>query len=269
MKILFLVYHGFSNASGISKKIHYQVDGLRQNGHDVHLCYYDFDVRGHRCRFVDCRIIKDFGKGQLAALRQRIYYSDILNYCQQNRIQVVYARSFQNASPLLIRLFRKLNSIGIKSVTEIPTYPYDGEFIGFDIITRIKLKIDQLFRDRLSKQMKAIVTFSDAVEIFGQRTIRISNGVNFDDIPVHEYYGDNETINLIGVAEVHFWHGFDRIISGIGEYYRNNQNGRKIIFHIVGGVGGGEMHGSKFATGFEELIKRYQLAEHIKFYGQL
>ena len=43
MKILFLVYHGFSAESGISKKIHYQVKGLRQNGHEVHLCYYDFD----------------------------------------------------------------------------------------------------------------------------------------------------------------------------------------------------------------------------------
>ena len=50
MKILFLVYHGFSDESGISKKIHYQVKGLRKNGHEVHLCYYDFDSRGHRCR---------------------------------------------------------------------------------------------------------------------------------------------------------------------------------------------------------------------------
>ncbi len=45
MKILFLVYHGFSEVSGISKKIRYQVKGLRENGHEVHLCYYDFDGR--------------------------------------------------------------------------------------------------------------------------------------------------------------------------------------------------------------------------------
>ena len=30
MKILFLVYHGISEVSGISKKIHYQVKGLRE-----------------------------------------------------------------------------------------------------------------------------------------------------------------------------------------------------------------------------------------------
>ena len=59
MKILFLVYHGFSEVSGISKKIHYQVKGLRENGYEVHLCYYDFDANGHRCRYVDDVVIKD------------------------------------------------------------------------------------------------------------------------------------------------------------------------------------------------------------------
>ena len=48
MKILFLVYHGFSDVSGISKKIHYQVKGLRENGYEVHLCYSGFAVNGHR-----------------------------------------------------------------------------------------------------------------------------------------------------------------------------------------------------------------------------
>ena len=47
MKILFLVYHGFSEVSGISKKIHYQAKGLCQNGHEVHLCYYDQGQDGH------------------------------------------------------------------------------------------------------------------------------------------------------------------------------------------------------------------------------
>ena len=66
MKILFLVYHGFSAESGISKKIHYQVRGLRQNGHEVHLCYYDFDSSGNRCRYVNGHVIQNYGKGKLA-----------------------------------------------------------------------------------------------------------------------------------------------------------------------------------------------------------
>ena len=70
MRILFLVYHGFSEHSGISKKIHYQVKGLRENGHVVHLCYYAQNEDNHWCRFVDGQVIKDYGKGKLAGLRQ-------------------------------------------------------------------------------------------------------------------------------------------------------------------------------------------------------
>ena len=94
MNILFFVYHGFSDVSGISKKIHYQVKGLQQNGHEVHLCYYDFDKNGHRCRFVDGKVIMDYGKGHIAAIRSRIQYSCIYDYCVANCIDVVYVRSF-------------------------------------------------------------------------------------------------------------------------------------------------------------------------------
>lgn len=270
MKILFLVYHGFSEVSGISKKIHYQVKGLRENGYEVHLCYYDFDAKGHRCRFVDDEIIMDYGKGLFAGLRQRVDYNCVYNYCKDNGIQFVYARCFQNANPWLIRLFKRFKMLGIKSVTEIPTYPYDAEFVGFPLMTRLGLLIDQLFRHQLSRQMSAIVTFSDAETIFGQRTIRISNGVDMDSIPLHNYLAPVDgSIHLIGVAEVHYWHGFDRLIAGLGDYYKTTQNPRQIFFHIVGGVADSEMYNSIHAPGFSELMDKYNIRDNVVFHGQL
>ena len=270
MRILFLVYHGFSEVSGISKKIHYQVKGLRENGYEVHLCYYDFDSNGHRCRFVDGEVIKDYGKGFLAGLRQRIDYDCVYDYCELKGIDFVYARCFQNANPWLIRFFKRLKKLGVKSVTEIPTYPYDQEFVGFPFMTRVGLRIDQLFRTQLSKQMNAIVTFSDAETIFGQRTIRISNGVDMDSIPLHNYRApEDNSIHLIGVAEVHYWHGFDRLIAGLGEYYRNSTNPRDVFFHIVGGVWKSEMYDSIHAHGFSELMEKYNIQDKVIFHGQL
>ena len=271
MKILFLVYHGFSEVSGISKKIHYQVKGLRENGYEVHLCYYDFDNKGHRCRFVDDDVIKDYGTGFLAGLRQRIDFNCVYKYCKRNGIQFVYARCFQNANPFLIRFFKKLKKLGIKSVTEIPTYPYDQEFAVFPFSIRLAIKIDQLFRNQLSKQMSAIVTFSDAERIFGQRTIRISNGVDFDSIPLHEYRIPSDgSIHLIGVAEVHIWHGYDRLIAGIGEYYKNTHDPRQVYFHIVGGVHPHERYRANvFHPGMQAIIDKYGIQDHIIFHGQL
>lgn len=271
MRILFLVYHGFSEVSGISKKIHYQVKGLRENGHEVHLCYYEFSENGHRCRYVDGEIINDYGKGVVAGLRQRIDYKCVYDYCKRHHIEFVYARCFQNANPFLILFFRKLNKLGVKSVTEIPTYPYDQEFALFSFKQRFELKIDQLFRNSLSKEMSAIVTFSDAEEIFGQRTIRISNGVDFDSIPLHQYKPPiDNSIHLIGVAEVHIWHAFDRLIAGIGEYYENVSNPRKVFFHIVGGVHPIERYkANRFHPGLQAIIDKYGIQDNIIFHGQL
>lgn len=269
MKILFLVYHGFSEVSGISKKIHYQVKGLRENGYEVHLCYYDFDANGHRCRYVDDKVIKDYGTGTLAGLRQRIDFDCIYEYCKDNGIQFVYARCFQNASPFLIRFFKKLKKLGIKAVTEIPTYPYDQEFETFSRQERLGLKIDQMFRNRLYRQQSAVVTFSDAETIFGQRTIRISNGVDFDSIPLYHFQPVDDALHFIGVAEVHLWHGYDRLISGLGEYYKKVENPRHIIFHIVGGVDPYDLYGEGNYKGIQTRIDEYALQKHVVFHGQL
>ena len=144
------------------------------------------------------------------------------------------------------------------------------------------MKIDQLFRHRLYQQMDALVTFSDAERIFGQRTIRISNGVDFDSIPLHHpplnlERAGGEALHLIGVAEVHDWHGFDRVMTGIGEYYsqkqtalatphslRENSHQPDVFFHVVGGV-----HPSQMANCFQPIIEKYHLQGRVIFHGQL
>ena len=267
MKILFLVYHGFSDESGISKKIHYQVKGLRQNGHEVHLCYYDFDSRGHRCRYVGNKVIADYGTGALAAIRSRTQLDCIYNYCAVNAIEMVYARSFMNASPILVRLFDKLNKRGIKCITEIPTYPYDSEFKGYPLKYKIPLYIDKLFRKALAKKMEAIVTFSNEETIFGKRTICISNGIDLDSIPIHNPKKQND-IHLIAVAEIHYWHGFDRLVAGMGEYYKLNPDARKVFFHVVGWEDDRGTTSNGYLT-VEQTAKKYNIGQYVVNHGKL
>ncbi len=267
MKILFLVYHGFSEESGISKKIHYQVKGLWQNGHEVHLCYYDFDSRGHRCRYVDDKVIADYGMGAIAALCSRTQLDCIYYYCIDNGIEMVYARSFMNASPVLVRLFGKLNKQDIKCVTEIPTYPYDQEFKGYPLKYKIPLYIDKIFRRALAAQMEAIVTFSNEENIFGKRTIRISNGIDLDSIPLHNPKKQQD-IHLIAVAEIHYWHGFDRLVSGLGEYYKSNPNGRKVYFHIVGWEDDRGTTSNGYLT-VEQMARKYGIEKYVINHGKL
>ena len=269
MKILFLVYHGFSDESGISKKIHYQVKGMQQNGHEVHLCYYDFDSSGNRCRYVNGKVIHNYGKGKSAAIRSRLQLDCIYTYCKENKIGLVYVRSFMNASPVLVRLFRRIKSVGIKSVMEIPTYPYDKEVSGYCLNDIVSLQIDKLFRNQLASQMEAIVTFSDADQIFGQRTIKISNGIDFDSIPLHQPKTLNDSeIHLIGVAEIHYWHGFDRLVAGMGEYYRNNPDGKKIFFHVVGWEDTRGLSNNGYQT-IDQVANKYGIEKYVIKHGRL
>ena len=77
-----------------------------------------------------------------------------------------------------------------------------------------------MFRSRMARYVDRIVTFSDDTEIFGRPTIRISNGIDFGSIPLKTRgHGDHHNIRLLAVANIHFWHGLDRVIEGLREYY--------------------------------------------------
>ncbi len=261
MKALFLVFHGFREYNGISKKIKYQIDALGQCGVETHTCYYDVMPDGHRQWIADGKVIADFGTGIAAKIRKRTDYRAILRHCVAGGIELVYIRYFHNANPFTIRLLKSLKKAGIKVLLEIPTYPYDQEF-GKNSMRRIYLYIDRLFRHTLCRHVDAVVTFSNHKEIFGQRTIRISNGIDFDRIPLRKSPHDtSRELHLIGVAEIHFWHGFDRLLRGLGEYYGSNPD-YKVYFHLVG-----QMSGKREQEEIETPIRQYHLQPYVSLYG--
>lgn len=262
MNILFLIFHGLSPVSGISKKIKYQIKGLQENGHKVFFCHYEIHPNGHKVRMIDEQVLENYGKSLLAPLRKRINYNTVFQYAKENQIDLVYIRSFHNANPFTIRLYRKFQKAGIKAVMEIPTYPYDQEYLNVPLFWKIELGIDKIYRKRMAKALSAIVTFTDKPTIFGKETICISNGIDFDAIPLKKntVHPENQ-VHLLAVAEVHYWHAYDRILSGLGEYYRQTPS-RKVFLHIVGGLGQYEQNL------FNQIIQKYDLQNYVTLYGQ-
>lgn len=234
MKALFLVFHGFMAYNGISKKIHYQVNALKQCGIDTTLCYLDIDENGIHKRMLDEKTLESFGKGIKAKIAKRIQYNTLVNYIIQNKIELLYVRYDHNANPFLIKAMTKLKKNGVKIILEIPTYPYDQEYKNTPICFQLMLLFDKIFRKILAKQIYRIVTFSGYKNIFNIPTINISNGIDFDHVKVKTRTNNNQqSLNLIGVAEIHSWHGFDRILKGMAEYYKKRQE-TEVNFTIVG-----------------------------------
>lgn len=262
MKALFLIFHGFDKANGISKKIHYQVNALKECGVDVRLCYYNITPHGERRWMVDNEVIADFGTGVAAKAWKRVYYAPIAEYVRREKIELVYMRSFHNANPFTLRLVKQLKHNGAKVVMEIPTYPYDQEYISRSM--KLDLAVDRCFRHRLAGKLDGIVTFSNAETIFGGRTIRISNGIDFDAIPMKRKQNDtSRELHLIGVAEVHYWHGFDRLVRGLAQYYRTNPE-YKVYFHIVG-----PLSGEREREEILPVIRDNQLEPYVILHGPL
>lgn len=260
MKILFLIFHGFEEANGISKKIRYQVKALRQCGADVRVCYYQITKEGKRCWMVNEEVIADLGTGKTAKVKKRFYFQPLWEYAAHEGIDLMYIRSFHNANPFTISLVKKIKQLGTRVVMEIPTYPYDQEYISFRM--KLGLFADRLFRQRLARQLDAIVTFSEAETIFGAPTLRISNGIDFDAVSLKQHINDtSHELHLIGVAEVHYWHGFDRVVSGMAHYYRSNPE-YKVYFHIVG-----ELSGERERQEILPLIQNNSLQPYVILHG--
>ena len=258
-KALFLIFHGFDPNNGISKKISYQVNALKACGMDVHLCYMDETVT--KRRLVDNVTIADYGKGIKSKILKRIEFSSIAKYAQKNHIEFVYIRSNHNANLFTICMVKRMKQAGMKVVMEIPTYPYDSEYEAQGMSKQIFQ--DKLFRNRLAKYLDRIVTFSDYKEIFGQKTINISNGIDFDSVPMKTTINDtSKELNLIGVAEIHQWHGFDRIIKGLAKYYSKHPD-YIVKFHIVG-----YFFSTEGETAFKRVISDNHMDNYVVLYGK-
>ena len=62
-------------------------------------------------------------------LKKRVYFKPIYEYAQNESIDLVYIRSFHNANPFTIHLIKQLKAMGARVIMEIPTYPYDQEYV--------------------------------------------------------------------------------------------------------------------------------------------
>lgn len=258
-----MVFHGISAHSGISKKIAAQCDALCRCGVPTELCHLDVTVDGARRRMVGERVIADFGGGVRGRLLHRLGFGDVTRYMLTRGIDLAYIRYDHNANPFTLAWLRSLQRAGVKIALEIPTYPYDHEYRGQPLSFRLQHLIDRCFRHRLMRCVDRVVTFSDDAEIFGRPTIRISNGIDFESVPLKTHYEEHPAeITLLGVANIHPWHGFDRVIAGLAAYYRTPQT--RIVRFMLAGDGDDHLMGE-----YRRMIRENGLESYVEITGPL
>lgn len=246
--MIYITYVDLSDISyfGITKKIMSQIRVFQECFGKV---YYT-TCRGKMLYLMDGEDVID----KELAITRAMANSVITHWLDKYKIKRTYIRyNFSNKWFLELLWIQKEK--GIKSVLEIPTYPYDGE------LTDGWLKIeDGYYRNKLYKFIAYIATNSEADEVFRTPCIRLLNGIDIEKNPLCVKKKENKKIVMIGVSSMTIWHGYERILEGMFNYYRNGGN-YEFLFKIIGN--GPEKRN------YYQLVEQYSLQTRVEFCGVL
>ena len=87
----------------------------------------------------------------------------------------------------------------------------------------------------------------------------IPNGFDVSSVSVRTAPALDKEVHILGLANLAFWHGYDRIITGMAKY----DGPYKIFFHIAGGTGYSEIQNLR------NLAVQLDVADNVIFYNPL
>lgn len=255
MKLLYIapIKIVMNRLDGVAKKVLGQVKVFSSEYEVLLLCRNDDNVVLYNINSGEYEILGK-GSSKLDILREAFNIIRLvnINYC--------YIR-YPNSDPVFLSLLKKMKQKNICVVVEIPTYPYDDE--GKETIKgRIVGLIDIFYRKRLYHYVDRIITYSKDNNIFNVKTIKTINGFDFEKVNISKSIYNGNTIHLCGVAIICRVNGYDRLIKGLGEYYKNGGK-FNIIFDIVGDGN------DRILYEYKEMVQNEGIGDKVKFHGRL
>lgn len=252
MKLLYLSTWDFTNeaSDGVCKKIRSQISVFEKNEFDVDFIYIK-----------DGKIIyRESGQerniGSIGAVKKTPAYMKMYRRLKEKNYDWVYNR-YGMMDTFYYRVLKRLHRNGARILIEIPTYPYVYEKPdGF--LYQIMFKWDLFYINRLKRIVDRIITYSKDQEIYSIPTISIMNGIDVSNITTISGEQHDNAIDLLVVALMQPYHGYERLLYGLKQYYERGGN-REIRCHFVG-----EGSEKKY---YEEIVAQNHLDEYVVFYG--
>lgn len=257
MRGLYIAFQPLVSSSGITNKIISQRNGLSNNGILSDLCYQK-DIQGKIFYYINDNPLFCIGSHSIAHLSLYFRYGPIYKYITKNSISFVYIRYFQFATPFFLFFLRRLKRQGITVFMEIPTYPYDSEAKG-GVFKKVLQAIEQRCRKKFSKYVKRIVTVQNYNYILGIKTIKISNGIDVNQIKLRDPQKHSGT-NIIAVAHMCNWHAYDRIIEGLGLFYKYRQP-HVAHLYLIGSAS------DNIRNMYLDIINKYNIGSYVHMVG--
>lgn len=262
-KIVFLHFGELPDNNGITNKIKAQCNALVSCGYEVHIA----NTRRNGKKEIYLADNKIIGESWIWQNTLHILFGTYLpfyKFVKEIKASNIYYRMGGNAHLGILFTLFLLKNYGCKIIAEIPTYPYDSEKkIGkHSFFSKIQLWSDRLNRHLLRFILYRFVTFSEDKIIWKVPCINIANGCIPSRMPMKKELIYNGThLHLIAAAVIQKYHGYDRMIEGIREYYQSKSYNDPIVTFTI--CGGGDLYPLK------QLVKQYNLEKYITFTGNL
>lgn len=254
-KLLYYTSRDMSSPEvGINKKIKEQIATFRRFGFQVDAIY-----RKNVCQlFLQNGITEIMLKDNMRPPYKISASKWLRKYIADKEYDGVYIR-YVFSDGQFIQLLKCLFKKKVSIILEMPSYPYDAELCD-TLENKIVLLLDKIYRNKLHFYVDRIVTFSKDKEIFSVPTIQTINGINFNKIQMISNKKSNKNkINIIAVADLASWHGYDRLLEGMGIYYHNVHD-REIVFHLVGD--------GPLLNEYKVIVQKWGIESHVIFYGR-
>lgn len=251
-RLLYLSTWDFSDSlsTGITNKIKSQIIAFESYGF---LVDYTCISNG---KTVFCKDGQLVTLGRVGKFRKLVANFHLAKQLKQENYDYIYSR-YGLADVFYLKILKMFAKKNAKIVVEIPSYPYDKECLP-GIVWWMLYTLDKVCRRKLGLYVNKIATYSDDKKIFNIPTINIYNGIDFSTVKIRDTQNKTEEIHLIAVAAFAKWHGYDRLLVGLGEYYSKERQ-RKVIFHLVGdGAAKKE---------YEEIVSKYNIQQYVIFHG--
>lgn len=244
---------------GPHKKIEGQIQTFSKAGIDLELIESPFQesgiVRGNfLLRQIVCRLPFTY------------VYSRHIYEKRFEQADVYYVR-FLAGDRAFVRFLRELkrHNPGGRIIMELADYPttwYMNTNIWYRMVYFPIWIKDKLAARKYHKYVDRIAMLKDYKQVFGIPVIQFTNGIVVDEVKRRKAHS-TPTVKIIAVAAMCVFHGYDRIIEGIHNYYANGGQ-REIELHMVGGK---NAPGNELAK-YKALCTKYHLEDKVFFYGE-
>lgn len=260
-KLLYITRYSLDEEFNLKKKFDGQLSAFSNLGYDVY--FIGFDRKHLYLVHNDEKIVYGNTHFRVPSYLHTQFYNDLhkvaIKVIKGMGIDIVYWR----VAPLFAsscKVAEAAKEVKAKLIVEIPTFPPNQE----DNYHGIRKAFDT-YSKRFSSRFHALVDVYVVIgedaggEYNGKPAINIDNGIDVNSVPIRKPVNEKDTIHLLALASMCYWHGYDRIIKSLGEY-KGSQN---VIIHMVGGNDGGCL------PEWKELTHQLNLIEKVIFHGQL